>query len=83
MNRKPPKKSDMGKSWMKPRRDSRQIPRKKQEIPADSSFFGLVSFRNCLLKRENNQNCSGNEQEKRPKSYDLDLKLGYKDSNLE
>lgn len=25
MSRKPPKKSDMGKSWMKPRRDSRQM----------------------------------------------------------
>ena len=28
-------------------------------------------------------NCPGNEKQKRPKSYDLDLKLGYKDSNLE
>ena len=36
-----------------------------------------------MRNRENNQNCSGNEQQKRPKSYDLDLKLGYKDSNLE
>ena len=25
MSRKPPKKSNMGKSWMKPRRDSRQM----------------------------------------------------------
>ena len=36
-----------------------------------------------MRNRENNQNCSGNEKQKRPKSYDLDLKLGYKDSNLE
>ena len=25
MSRKPPKKTDMGKAWMKPRRDSRQM----------------------------------------------------------
>ena len=36
-----------------------------------------------MRNRENNQNCPGNEKQKRPKSYDLDLKLGYKDSNLE
>ena len=36
-----------------------------------------------MRNRENNQNCSGNKQQKRSKSYDLDLKLGYKDSNLE
>ena len=29
------------------------------------------------------KNCTENEQQKRPKSYDPDLQLGYKDSNLE
>ena len=36
-----------------------------------------------MLFQEPEDNCSGNKQQKRSKSYDLDLKLGYKDSNLE
>ena len=37
----------------------------------------------CAVRRICQQYESGNKQQKRPKPYDLDLKLGYKDSNLE